>query len=139
MVDGLSNAGGLTPVSVRSPTVILSPGLTKLTLSMGKGAERLMMPTPRNVVITRSFGFSSSSWCRLPMWSESVWVSQIHLRSAGSMTDRRVDMNCWLSTTAPVSTRMGSDPLITKALIGTSPKPGIGKFEVMTSMSEAAL
>jgi hypothetical protein len=34
---------------------------------------------------------------------------------------------------------MGSDPLITNALIGTNPKPGIGKLDVRTSMSDAAL
>ena len=80
-----------------------------------------MMPTPRNVVMTRSFGFSASNWCRLPMWSKSVWVSQSHFRSAGSMTDRRAGMNSPFCTTAPVSTRMGSEPLMTNALIGTRP------------------
>jgi hypothetical protein len=37
------------------------------------------------------------------------------------MTDRRAGMNRSLSKTAPVSTRMGSEPLMTNALIGTSP------------------
>ena len=37
------------------------------------------------------------------------------------MTDRRVAMNSPLSTTVPVSTRMGSEPWMTNALIGTCP------------------
>ena len=41
--------------------------------------------------------------------------------SQGVMTDRRARMNSALSTTAPVSTRMGSVPLMTNALIGTRP------------------
>ncbi len=98
-----------------------------------------MTPTARNVVITRRSGFSASSWCNVPMWSASVWVSQIHLRSPGSMTDRRAGRNCSLSTTAPVSTRMGSEPWRTNALMGTNPMPGTGKLDVSTSMSGVAL
>ena len=37
------------------------------------------------------------------------------------MTDRRAAMKSALSTTVPVSTRTGSEPLMTNALIGTSP------------------
>ena len=96
------------------------------------------MPTPMNVVINRSRGFASSSRCRHPMWSKSVCVSQIHLRSAGSITDCRAVMNSSLSTTAPVSTRIGSSPLMTKAFTGTIPKPGIGMSDVITSISGAA-
>ncbi len=55
------------------------------------------------------------------MWSKSVCVSQIHLSSAGSMTDRSSRMKSALSATVPVSTRIGSGPLMTKALIGTTP------------------
>lgn len=73
------------------------------------------------------------------MWSKSGWVSQIHLRSPGSITDRKAVRNWSLSMTAPVSTRTGSGPWRTNALIGTSPKPGIGKLDVSTSMSAAPL
>ena len=115
------------------------PDFESQALSIGSGAARLMMPTPRNEVITRSWGFSASNWCKLPMWSKSVWVSQIHFRSPGSMTDRRAGMNSSLPTTSPVSTRTGSEPCMTNAFTGTSPKPGIGKFVVRTSMSGATL
>jgi hypothetical protein len=38
-----------------------------------------------------------------------------------------------------VSTRTGSLPWSTNALMGTTPNPGIGKFDVITSMSGAAV
>ena len=88
--------------------------------------------------MTRSRGFSASSRCSEPMWSKSVWVSQIHRRSAGSITERSAVMNSSLCTTVPVSTRTGSVPWSTNALIGTSPNPGIGKFVVRTSMPGVA-
>jgi hypothetical protein len=37
------------------------------------------------------------------------------------MTDRSAGMNSPLSTALPVSTKMGSEPLRTNALIGTRP------------------
>jgi hypothetical protein len=55
------------------------------------------------------------------------------------MIDRKVAMKSGLSTTVPVSTSIGSVPLRTKALTGTNPNPGIGKLEVITSMSDAGL
>ena len=52
-----------------------------------------MAPTPRNVVTTLRSAFSSSSACSAPMWSASVWVSQIQRRSATSTTVRRPSRN----------------------------------------------
>jgi len=51
----------------------------------------------------------------------------IHRRSATSMTVRRTSRNSSRWTTGPVSTRTGSAPCRTKALIGTNPSPGMGK------------
>lgn len=40
---------------------------------------------------------------------------------------------------AAVSTSTGSLPWSTNALMGTTPNPGIGEFDVITSMSGAAV
>ena len=41
-----------------------------------------MMPTPMNDVITRRSGLASRSAAMEPMWSKSVWVSQVQRRSS---------------------------------------------------------
>ena len=138
VVLGLSKIGGLYAASVRSPIVSFSPWLSRYSRSMGSGAKVLMMPVPRNVVIRRSSGFSSSSRARLPMWSKSVWLSQIHRSSAGSITERSDVMKSSASTKACVSTSIGSAPLKTKAFTGISPNPGIGISDAITSMSGVA-
>jgi hypothetical protein len=98
-----------------------------------------MIPTPRNVVMTVGRGFSASRRWSEPMWSKSVWLSQIQRRSDGSMTVRSASMYSSVWTTVPVSTSTGSDPWRTNELIGTNPSPGTWKFVVSTSMSGAAL
>ena len=89
--------------------------------------------------MTRNWGFSANKRCNEPMWSKSVWVSQIQRSSDGSMTDARAAMKSSLSMTVPVSTSTGSAACTTNTLIGMSPNPGTGKLEVNTSMSGAAL
>ena len=97
------------------------------------------MPTPRNDVMTRSCGFSSSSAGREPMWSKSVWVSQIHRRSAGSITDCSAVRNSPLPPTVPVSTRIGSTSCSTKALMASEPRVGMSAVVLMTSTPGVAV
>jgi hypothetical protein len=54
------------------------------------------------------------------------------------MTERRAVMKSSRSTTDPVSTRTGSVPCSTKALMGTRPKPGMAALDARTSMPGAA-
>ena len=74
---------GLWRDVARASAVSFPPGLSRWTLSIGSGADRLRMPTPRNMVTTRIFGFSASKRCKQPMWSKSGWVSQIQFEVAG--------------------------------------------------------
>ena len=69
-----------------------------------------MIPTPRNEVMTRILGLSSSRVAREPMWSKSVWVSQIQRNAWGSITDRRAAKKSAPPATVPVSTSRGSMP-----------------------------
>ena len=66
----LSYTGGLRAVRVRRPIEIASPGLTRCTRSIGIGVvDSPMIPTAKNVVMTRSRGLSSSNRWSVPMWS----------------------------------------------------------------------
>src|SRR5258706_204601 len=56
------------------------------------------------------------------MWSKSVWVSQIQRSSPGSITDVSADMNSAPPATVPVSTRTGSLPCSTNALMASEPR-----------------
>ena len=57
--------------------------------------------------MTRIFGFASSRVAREPMWSKSVWVSQIQRSWPGSITDAERGHESVRPATVPVSTRSG--------------------------------
>jgi hypothetical protein len=69
-----------------------------------------MMPTPTNEVMTRTRELISSRLATEPMWSKSVWVSQIHCSVLGSISDERAVRKSAPPATVPVSTRRGSVP-----------------------------
>jgi hypothetical protein len=136
-VVGLSYSGGRLATSVRSPTSMVSPSLTKRHRLIGVSHSSAMRPIENQVVSSVALGQAARTANRLPAWSRSSWVRNTHFTSSGSTTDHAASSHCGRTAGAPVSTRTGSAPRITIEFIGKCPTGGASRAHGMTNVSSA--